>query len=108
MERRILVIDSDATHASELQRALESISCNVTVCGDSTRAFGMIGRHHPDLVVVVPRSPMELADALASVRSVVRHSERRPEFLFVLRWTSRGPAERLLGDRWNVQVIYER
>ena len=59
-------------------------------------------------MIVVPRSPMTLGDMLASVHSAARHLERQPELLFVLRWTPRGPAERLLCDRWNAQVLYER
>jgi hypothetical protein len=51
---------------------------------------------------------MTLGDALASVHSVVKHLERQPEILFLLRWEPRGLTERLVGDRWNVQVLYER
>jgi ActR/RegA family two-component response regulator len=105
---RVLIVDSDAVHAAELQRALESVGCEVVVYGDARNDLEMIRSVCPDLVVVIPRSPMTLGDALASVHSAVKHLERHPELLYVLRWTPRGPAERLMGERWNVQVLYER
>ncbi len=108
MEREAIIIDSDMSHATELQHALKSIGCKAMVYSDNKIALEMIERHRPDLVIVVPRSPMTLADALLSVRTAVKHLEIQPELLFVLRWTPRGPAERLLGDRWKVQVVYER
>jgi CheY-like chemotaxis protein len=105
---RVLIVDSDEVHAAELQHALESVGCEVAVYGDAKNDLEMIRSVCPELVVVVPRSPMRLVDALASVHSAVKYLERQPELLFVLRWTPRGPAERLLGDRWNAQVLYER
>lgn len=104
---QVFIVDSDAVHAAELQRALESVGCEVAVYGDAKNDLEMIRSVCPELVVVVPRSPMRLGDALASVHSAVKHLESRPELLFVLRWRPRGPAERLLGDRWNAQVLYE-
>jgi CheY-like chemotaxis protein len=105
---RVLIFDPDAVHAAELQRAVESVGYEVTVYRDEKNALEMIGDVCADLVIVVPRSPVTLGDALASVHSAVKYLECQPELLFVLRWTPRGPAERLLGDRWNVQVLYER
>ena len=105
---RVIIVDSDAVHAAELQRGLESVGCEVAVCGDAKSDFELIRSVCPELVVVVPRSPMTLGDALASVHSVVKHLERQPEILFLLRWEPRGLTERLVGDRWNVQVLYER
>jgi AmiR/NasT family two-component response regulator len=105
---RVFIIDPDAIHAAALQRALESACREVAVYGDTRNSLEMTKRVRPEIVIVVPRSPMALGDALASVYSAVKQMERRPELLFVLRWTPRGLAERLLGDRWNAQVLYER
>jgi ActR/RegA family two-component response regulator len=105
---RVIIIDSDSVHAAELQRALESVDCEVAVYGDAKNDFELIRSVCPELVVVVPRSPMRLGDALVSVHSALKHLERQPDLLFVLRWLPRGPAERLLGDRWDAQVLYER
>lgn len=104
----VLILDSDSKHAAKLQRALESVGCEVAVCGDAKNGIEMIRSVCPELVVVVPHSPRTLGDALASVHSAVKQLERQPELLFVLRWTPRGFAKRLLGDRWNAQVFYER
>ncbi len=104
----VLIFDSDSKHAAELRRGLESVGCEVGVYGDAKDDLELIRSVCPELVLVVPRTPMTLEDALASVHSAVRHLERQPELLFVLRWTPRGIVERLLGDRWNVQVLYER
>jgi CheY-like chemotaxis protein len=105
---RVLIVDPDGVHAAELQRSLESVGCEVAVHGNQKDALDIIRNDCPDIVVMVPRSPMTLSDALASARSAMRHLEFPPELLFVLRWSRRGPAERLLGHRWNVQVLYER
>ncbi len=104
----VLIVDPDAVHAAELRQALEFVGCEVAVYGDAKNALEMIRSVCPELVVVVPRSPMTLADALASMHSAVNHLECQPELLFVLRWKSGSLAERLLGDRWDAQVIYER
>ena len=104
----VCIVDSDALHAAELQRSLESIGYEVTVYAHEKDGIEMMKEIHPDLVVVVPRSPVTFGEALSSFSSVVRHLGQRPEILFLLRGKPRGPAERLLGDRWNVQVLNER
>lgn len=104
----VFIIDPDAAHAAELQQVLESAGYPIVVYRNNRSVSAPITEDRPDLVVVVPASPVALRDALASARSAVKHLERQPELLFVLRWTPRGPSERILGDRWNVQVLYER
>lgn len=104
----VLIVDPDPVHAEELQGILLSAGYGVVVCPDERDAFEMMREDGSDLVIVVPRSPVTLPDALASARRATGYLERCPEFLFVLRWTPQGPAERLMGDRWNVQVLYER
>ena len=105
---RVFIADSDAMHAAELQQVLESFGIRVAVFPDEKSIIEMIEKDCPDLMVLVPRSPAALRDALASVGSMVKHMERQPELLFLLRWMPQGPADRLLGDRWNVQVLHER
>jgi CheY-like chemotaxis protein len=105
---RVLIVDPDAMHAAELQGTLEGVGYQATVCSDEKTVCETIKENCPDLVVVVPRSPVALSDTLAFARSAMMHLERQPELLFLLRWTCRGPAERLLADRWNAQVLYER
>lgn len=105
---QVCIVDSDALHAADLQCSLKSAGYEVTVYADTKDGMEIIKENRPDLVVVVPRSPVALDKALSSLSAAVTHLERRPEILFLLRWKPRGPAERLLGDRWNVQVLYER
>jgi CheY-like chemotaxis protein len=105
---QVLIVDPDPVHAAELQRTLESEGYRTTVCADERNALELLQKDRSDLVIMVPRSPVTFGDMLASAGAAVRHLQRRPELLFVLRWTPRGPAERLMGDRSNVQVLYER
>jgi len=105
---RVLIVDPDAVRAAELQETLEGVGYEATVCSDERNVCETIRENCPDLVVVVPRSPVSLGDTLAVARSAMDHLELPPELLFLLRWTCRGPAERLLADRWNAQVLYER
>jgi CheY-like chemotaxis protein len=105
---RVFIIDPDTIHAALLRLLLESFGYQVAACEDERSVLEPIKENGPDLLVVVPRSPVTLQGALESARLAVKNLERQPELLFVLRWTQRGPADRLLGDRWNVQVLYER
>lgn len=105
---RVFIVDSDAAHAAALRHALESVGYDVAAYANERNVLEIIEGDCPDLVIMVPRSPATFGDALAATRTAVEQLEIRPELLFVLRWTPRGPAERLLGDRWKVQVIYER
>lgn len=105
---RVLIVDSDAVHAAELRRALESVGYEVAVHGGAKKDLEIIKSVCPELVIVIPRSPMILGDALASVHSAVKPLEYQPELLFVLRWMHRSLAERLLADRWNARVLYEQ
>lgn len=105
---RVLIIDPDAMHAAELQDGMEAIGYDTTTFPDMRNALGAIKEGCLDLIVVVPRSSLSLPDALTSVGSALKDLVRPPEILFLLRWKPRGPAERLLGDRWSVQVLYER
>lgn len=105
---RVLIADADVIHAEELQQVLESIGYRVAICARETSAAAIIKSDCPDLVIIVPHSSGTFGDAIALARSAAQHLHQLPEFLFVLRWTPRGPAERLMGDRWNVQVLYER
>ena len=105
---RVIIVDPDAVHAAELQLCLETFGYEVAVCANEKNGLAIIKENVPDLVVMVPRSPLTFGDALSSVSSAFKDWERRPELVFLLRWKRRGPAERLLGDRWNVQVLYER
>ena len=105
---RVLIVDPDEIHASELEQALGAMGYETAVSPDQKSALELIKKCWPDLVLVVPRSAAALSDTMASTRSTMRDLEWHPELLFLLRWAPRGPAERLLGDRWNVQVLYAR
>lgn len=104
---RVLIVDPYAVHAAELERVLESAGYGVTVCAAERIALDMLQKDRSDLVIMVPRSPVTLGDTLASTRAAMKILEKQPELLFVLRWTPRGPVERLMGDRWNARVFYE-
>jgi CheY-like chemotaxis protein len=103
----VLIVDPDAVHAAGLMSALQSTGCEVAVHRSATNILELIRTFRPEIVIVVPNSPVTLGNVLASVDSAVEHLDCRPEILCVLRWTPQGVGERLMCDRWNVQVLYE-
>ena len=105
---RILIVDSDRAHSTEVEQVLRCAGYETKVCTEASDAVQILKDDSFDVVVVVPRSKAMLHDDLMSLCPKMKYLNLQPDLLFLLRWKPSGPAERLLGDRWNVQVQYER
>ena len=105
---QVLIVDSDPIHVAELEDALHSINCRVSVCAEQEAALNTIRAEHVDLVIMVPTSPVLWRKDAECFCGAVRQLEEQPQIVCVLRGPYKGPGERLYGDRLNIKVMYER
>jgi DNA-binding response OmpR family regulator len=105
---RVLIVDSDAAHASVLKDVLDRGDCRVVVCRDHEDALDELRKHTADVVIIVFSFPLSWRNNLKGFCDAIRHDGLRPEVLCVLRWSPHGPDDRLFGYELDVAVIHER
>jgi len=110
MERamdRVLIVDPDPVHAQNLKEALEAAGCKVSVHPGQRNAVESVATQRIDAVVIVPRSRSWWMQDLKHLRDALTDLDNPPEIFCLLRWPSKGPADRLYGDQLNVRVMHE-
>ena len=105
---KILLVDPDPNHSSDLECALRLQNCRVSVCTEQLSAIQATTIQGVDLIVSVSRSRAMWRKELESFCGALYSLERRPAILCVLRWPPDGPDDRLFGDRLHVRVLHER
>ena len=105
---RVLLLDSDPEHASDLEYALICAGLQVSVFRDREMVVEALRRGFADFAVVVLRSPSWWRHELKLLCDAIRQIEQPPEIVCVLRWPANGPGDRLFGDELQVGVVHER
>ncbi len=104
---RVIIIDDDPVHAAVIEQGLVSATRTVTVFPQSVGQLDQV-LLDADVVVLVIKSPFIWRAELVRLHGLVRGLARPPELLCLLRWRSRGPEDRLYGDRYDARVLHER
>jgi hypothetical protein len=105
---RVLLLDTDSEHATNITWALRSISCQITTCSSLRSAVSFLQMQKFEVFVVVTTPGPSWSVAVEAIRQAINHMSEMPQIVSLLRGPYRGPAEKVYAARKGFRVIYER